>query len=63
MTPASPRRCPHYAGIDVGATKNDVVVTGADFTPLAQARVATPLSGGPAALLTAIKNRRRRCRC
>ncbi len=55
MTPVPPRRSPLYAGIDVGATKIEVVIAGADFTPLAQARIATPLRGGPAAVVTAIQ--------
>jgi glucokinase len=55
MTPVPPRRSPLYAGIDVGATKIEVVVAGADFAPLGQARIATPLKGGPAAVVTAVK--------
>jgi glucokinase len=43
-----------YAGIDLGATKIEVVITGADFVPVAQARVATPVRGGPAAVVVAI---------
>jgi glucokinase len=44
-----------YAGIDLGATKIEVVITGADFVPAAQARAATPGRGGPSAVVTAIK--------
>jgi glucokinase len=44
-----------YAGIDLGATKIEVVITGADFVPVAQARAATPGRGGPAAVVTAIR--------
>jgi glucokinase len=55
MTHVPARRTPLYAGIDVGATKIEVVVTGAEYTPLGQARIATPLRGGPAAVVTAIK--------
>ncbi len=44
-----------YAGVDLGATKIEVVVTGADLVPAAQARAATPLRGGPPAVVTAIK--------
>ncbi len=54
MTHVPARRSPLYAGIDVGATKIEVVVTGAEYTPLGQARIATPLRGGPAAVVTAI---------
>ncbi len=39
----------------MGATKIEVVVAGADFTPLGQARIATPLKGGPAAVVTAVQ--------
>ena len=41
MSPVPPRRTPLYAGIDVGATKIEVVITGADFTP-SWARRASP---------------------
>jgi len=53
-----PRRsstAPTYLGIDLGATKIEVVVTGADLTPLSRARAATPLRGGPPAVVTAIE--------
>jgi glucokinase len=50
-----PHRPPHYAGIDVGATKIEVVVTGADYSPLGQARVATPVKGGPAEVVKTIE--------
>jgi glucokinase len=43
-----------YAGVDVGATKIEVVITGADLLPITQARTATPVRGGPAAVVTAI---------
>lgn len=56
MTHVPPRRSPLYAGIDVGATKIEVVITGADFVPAAQARVATPPRGGPSAVVTAIQS-------
>jgi glucokinase len=56
MTHVPPRRSPLYAGIDVGATKIEVVLAGADFTPIAQARVATPVRGGPSAVVTAIQS-------
>jgi glucokinase len=46
---------PTYAGVDLGATKIEVVITGADFTPVAQARIATPGRGGPAAVVVAIQ--------
>ena len=39
------RRSPVYAGIDLGATKIEVVITGADFTPPAQARSSHPGAG------------------
>ncbi len=55
MSPVPPRRAPLYAGIDVGATKIEVVITGADFTPNGQARIATPIRGGPAAVVTAVE--------
>ncbi len=55
MHPVPPRRPPLYAGIDVGATKIEVVVAGADFVPCGQARSATPLRGGPSAVVTAIQ--------
>jgi glucokinase len=45
-----------YAGVDLGATKIEVVITGADFVPAAQARTATPTRGGPPAVVTAIKS-------
>jgi glucokinase len=44
-----------YAGIDVGATNIEVVVTGADFTPVAQSRAATPTRGGPPAVVAAVQ--------
>lgn len=44
-----------YAGVDLGATKIEVVITGSDFAPVAQARTATPSRGGPAAVVVAIK--------
>jgi len=53
-----PRRSsttPTYLGIDLGATKIEVVVTGADLTPLSRARAATPARGGPPAVVTAIE--------
>jgi glucokinase len=43
-----------YAGVDLGATKIEVVVTGADFVPVAQARAATPARGGPAAVVVTV---------
>ena len=43
-----------FAGIDVGATKIEVVITGADFVPVSQARAATPQRGGPRAVVTAV---------
>lgn len=58
MAPVPPRRTGSaiaYAGIDLGATKIEVVVTGADFVPVGQARTPTPGRGGPAAVVTAIK--------
>src|ERR1700730_14399747 len=58
MTAVPARRssaAPTYAGIDLGATKIEVVITGADFVPVAQARAATPARGGPAAVVVAIK--------
>ena len=55
MTPVPGRQSPVYLGIDVGATKIEVVVTGADRTPAAQARAATPVRGGPAAVVSAIE--------
>ncbi len=56
MTSMPSRRTPLYVGIDVGATKIEVVVAGADFSPIGQARVATPLRGGPGAVVTAIES-------
>jgi glucokinase len=44
-----------YAGVDVGATKIEVVITGTDFVTVAQARAATPGRGGPAAVVRVIK--------
>jgi glucokinase len=55
MHAVPPRRSPLYAGIDVGATKIEVVVAGADFAPSGQARSATPTRGGPAAVVAAIQ--------
>jgi glucokinase len=58
MTAVPARRssaAPAYAGIDLGATKMEVVITGADFVPVAQSRAATPTRGGPSAVVTAIQ--------
>lgn len=44
-----------YAGVDLGATKIEVVITSGDFTPVAQSRAATPDTGGPPAVLRAVK--------
>src|ERR1700686_2900358 len=58
MAGVPPRRsstAPTYLGIDLGATKIEVVVTGADLTPLSRARAATPARGGPPAGVTAIE--------
>ncbi len=44
-----------YAGIDVGATNIEVVVTGADLAPDAQSRAATPVRGGPSAVVSAVE--------
>jgi glucokinase len=43
-----------YAGVDLGATKIEVVIAGADLAPIAQARTATPPRGGPTAVVAAI---------
>lgn len=43
-----------YAGVDLGATKIEVVVTGTDFVPIGQARAATPGRGGPTAVVATI---------
>ena len=51
-----PPSTPTYAGVDLGATKIEVVVTGADFAPVAQSRAATPGRGGPAAVVAAIES-------
>jgi glucokinase len=45
-----------YAGVDLGATKIEVVVTGADLAPAAQARATTPTRGGPSAVVAAIQS-------
>ncbi len=50
-----PASSPVYAGIDLGATKIEVVITGADMVAAAQARAATPVRGGPAAVVAAIE--------
>ncbi len=58
MTDMPPRRSASvtaFAGIDLGATKIEVVVTGVDFNPVAQARVATPGRGGPSAVVAAVQ--------
>jgi glucokinase len=44
-----------YAGVDIGATKIEVVIAGADFTPVAQTHTPTPGRGGPAAVVAAIE--------
>ena len=43
-----------FAGVDVGATKIEVVITGRDLVPTSNARVPTPLRGGPRAVLDAM---------
>ena len=53
VTSRRPSRSAGYAGIDIGATKIEVVVTGPDLAVVAQARAATPLRGGPAAVASA----------
>lgn len=45
-----------YAGVDVGATKIEVVITGTDFVAVAQARAPTPGRGGPAAVVKVVKS-------
>lgn len=56
MTPVAARRSATavYAGVDLGATKIETVITGADMTPVAQARAATPVRGGPGVVTEAI---------
>ena len=57
MAAVPARRVPRpmvFAGVDVGATKIEIVVTGRDLAPAGTARVATPLKGGPRAVLDAI---------
>ncbi|MHB8719535.1 MAG: ROK family protein [Candidatus Dormibacteria bacterium] len=57
MAPVPARRPPRpsvYAGVDVGATKIEAVVTGADLAPAGGARVPTPLRGGPRAVVEAL---------
>jgi glucokinase len=44
-----------FAGIDVGATNIEVVVTTADFIPVAQCRAPTPSRGGPPAVVAAVQ--------
>src|SRR5205807_2916947 len=44
----------HLAGVDVGGTKLQVVVTDADFTVRGEGRAPTPQSGGPPAVAAAI---------
>jgi glucokinase len=56
MNPVPPRRTPLYAGIDVGATKIEVVLAGTDFAPVGQCRAVTPLRGGPAAVVAVIES-------
>jgi glucokinase len=43
-----------YGGIDLGGTKIQAIVMGADHSPIGQARRLTPHKGGPAAVVDAL---------
>jgi glucokinase len=49
-----PTTVPVLAGVDVGGTKIQVLVTDAGFSVLGRSRGATPTAGGPAAVVQAI---------
>ncbi|TMC49370.1 MAG: ROK family protein [Chloroflexi bacterium] len=52
--PSAPRPAEPIAGVDVGGTKIQVVVTDRRFRVLAQSRGPTPATGGPEAVAAAI---------